>query len=197
MLSLKYRRIRQFINHILLFCLLGIAGSTYANSNNPSKPAANDAWHQWPVMGQADLRWFIFDVYTSILRSEAGQYDSKRSPVSQNIALQIIYQRSISAQDLLKATQQQWQHLGYEVRLINHWMKTLARIFPSVQAGDMLTFVIKQQQGYFYYQKQSQSRWIPLGVLEDRSLADAFMSIWLSPQTEYPRMRQQLLGASS
>ncbi len=151
-------------------------------------------WKQWPAVGKAELRWFVFDVYTSELRSESGRYQENQRPVDQNLVLKITYRRSIDAEDLLEATQEQWLHLGYAQTDIEQWSKVLAEIYPSVSEGDELSFVIHNQQGGFFFRKRTQADWQSLGEIKEPLFSNAFISIWLSPETEYPRLRQQLIG---
>ncbi|WP_175561504.1 chalcone isomerase family protein [Vibrio aerogenes] len=178
---------------------LGFAGNSFAGDIRQSQVAVNDSaavtgWQHWPAVGKANLRWFIFHVYTSELRSENGRFYENKQPVVQNLALQITYHRDIDAKDLLAATQEQWLHLGYNKADIGLWSQVLSDIFPSVSEGDELSFVIENQQGTFYYRKSSQADWQLLGAIHEPSFSDAFLSIWLSPATEYPQLRQQLIG---
>ncbi|MCH1925133.1 chalcone isomerase family protein [Shewanella sp. C32] len=154
--------------------------------------AASATWTQWPSVGQASLSWLWFDVYHSTLRTPSGQYDGQQAP----LALQIRYQREISAQELLDATSEQWQKLGYSTEQIAPWLKQLSAIFPNVTEGDQLVYVSAGEAGDFYYQAKHQSGFKLLGQVTEPALNQAFIAIWLSPQTEYPKLRQQLIGAS-
>ncbi|EPE8512989.1 chalcone isomerase family protein, partial [Vibrio alginolyticus] len=33
-----------------------------------------------------------------------------------------------------------------------------------------------------------------VGIIEDERMNDAFLAIWLSPNTEFPKLRKQLIG---
>ncbi|WP_417760240.1 chalcone isomerase family protein [Shewanella sp.] len=166
----------------LLSLLMSLAVSAQASST----------WSQWPSVGQASLSWLWFDIYHSTLRTPSGQYAGLQAP----LALQIRYQREISAQELLDATREQWQKLGYTTEQIEPWLRQLATIFPNVTEGDQLVYVSAGNSGHFYYQAKRQHQFERVGQITEAALNQAFIAIWLSPQTEYPKLRQQLIGAS-
>ncbi|KFZ37029.1 hypothetical protein HR45_13385 [Shewanella mangrovi] len=149
-------------------------------------------WRQWPSVGNASLSWLWFDIYHSTLRTPDGVYLSEAAP----LALQIQYLRNISAQELLDATREQWQKLGYSKAQIEVWLLELSAIFPSVEEGDQLVYVSAGEHGRFYFQPQGQAHFHSLGHISESTLNRAFIAIWLSPQTAYPKLRRQLIGAS-
>ncbi|NVJ56624.1 MAG: chalcone isomerase family protein, partial [Vibrionaceae bacterium] len=105
----------------------------------------------------------------------------------------IDYQRDISSQQLLEATDEQWQKLGYQTPMRKQWLVQLKTIFPDIKKGQQLAYVTDGKTGQFYYQHKGQVD--AIGSISDETLNDAFLAIWLSPNTQYPKLRKQLIGA--
>ncbi|WP_305817066.1 hypothetical protein [Photobacterium leiognathi] len=141
-------------------------------------------WYQWKTVGQATLTWGLWDIYNSELKTPTGKY----SGLDSNLALIIRYLRDIDKDDLLQATNEQWQHLGYSKQQITPWLTTLSAIWPNVKKGDRLIFVQRNGIGQFYQGTQ------PLGKPLSKSLTRSFIAIWLSPKTDYPELRKQLIN---
>ena len=142
-------------------------------------------WVDWKTVGHSTLRWGFWDIYDAKLKTPSGRYHSR----TQLSALVIQYRRAINKQKLLKATDDQWRHLGIALAQREAWLKVLAGLWVSVRKGDRLTFVLSPSGGHFYRGHQS------LGQVADHKMAQAFMAIWLSKETAYPKLRLQLMGA--
>ncbi|WP_064608688.1 chalcone isomerase family protein [Photobacterium sp. J15] len=142
------------------------------------------AWQSWPAVGDARLKWGPWVIYDSELRTPTGLY---RNDVS-DIALVIKYQRNINKDDLLKATDQQWEHLGIALNKRRQWLAKLDAMWPDVKKGDRLIFVIRGENGFFYQDN------LRIGIIEDKEMSLAFINIWLSPETAYPTIRSRLIG---
>lgn len=169
-----------FLLTLLLLCLFAL------------RPAiAKESWASWPAVGQAEFTWFWFDVYRSTLRTPDGHFHG----LSTDLVLEIEYQRQISAEQLLDATEQQWVAMGYSTQSIQDWLALLKPLFPSVAANDTLYFVAHLEQGSLYFAPQGQAPKL-LGEVDDGNLCQAFLSIWLGPRTQYPKLRKQLIGES-
>ncbi|WP_145587538.1 hypothetical protein [Yersinia aldovae] len=149
-------------------------------------------WATWPTIGSATLRWGPFDIYFSVLRTPTGRYEDGEWPQ----ALSINYQRSITIEELVNATQEQWQAMDISVPAAQQqrWLKQIATIWPAVTSGSQLTFVGDDTGGQFYYRSPSNPHIRPIGGRFDHAFRDAFLAIWLSPATQYPTLRQQLIG---
>ncbi|WP_233353380.1 hypothetical protein [Photobacterium chitinilyticum] len=141
-------------------------------------------WQSWPAVGDARLTWGPWVIYDSELRTPSGDY----RPDSEDLALVIKYQRNIDKEDLLEATDEQWKHLGIPKVKRQQWLNRLAGIWPDVQKGDRLIFVVNRDGGIFYWGNQQ------IGVLPDKEMSMSFLYIWLSPDTSYPDIRRQLIG---
>lgn len=162
-------------------------------------PAAQAAsWPEWPLTGSAKLTWAFFDVYNSQLRTPSGKYRPGDWPQ----ALVINYLRDISSKDLTQATAEQWQALGLLDEANQHqWLQAVQSTWPDVSNGSQITFLADPQGGQFYYRpakdghpdKSAPPQ--PIGEHFSPAFRDAFLSIWLSPSTQYPQLRKGLIGA--
>lgn len=149
-------------------------------------------WLNWRKVGDASLTWGPFSIYTSQLRTPDGRYTG----LQQDQALIITYQRRIDSEELVDATREQWQALGIvdSEPQSTQWLQMLSRIWPNVDVGSQLAFVIHDRQGQFWYRASAQPYFSRLGSVQSIAFSDSFLAIWLSSRSQYPELRQQLLG---
>lgn len=179
----------------LVLCWFFIGTTVQAQSvDGDSGMLSNTEWQQWKTVGEAQLTWFVFDIYTSRLTTPDGEYKVSADVSPHPFALEINYQRDISKQQLLDATDEQWQKLGFNQSFRQQWISNLTSLFPEIKKGDVLTYLTDGKEGVLIYRQAGQQRHQTLGYVKDEGLNDAFLSIWLSPQTEYPQLRKQLIG---
>ena len=172
---------------MVIACLVWISSAA-----NATQPSSNE-WRGWATVGEAQLSMLFFDIYQSELLSPSGSYSVQQDVTPHPLALSITYQRDISQQQLLDATLEQWQKLGFNETETVQWADTLSTIFPDIEEGHNITYVTNGQQGQFFHADQASSSKL-IGVIEDEAFNDAFLSIWLSPNTDYPKLRQGLIG---
>lgn len=157
-------------------------------------PAAHAAdWLNWRKVGSAALTWGPFTVYTSQLRTPDGRY----SGPDRDQALIITYQRDIARDELVGATRDQWQALGIlkSEPQSEAWLGMLDNLWPDVVQGTQLAFVVHNGQGQFWYRATAaQKTFLPLGPAQSDAFSRHFLAIWLDPRTQYPELRQQLIG---
>ncbi|CEO40837.1 chalcone isomerase family protein [Photobacterium kishitanii] len=142
------------------------------------------SWFTWPIVGESTLEWGWWKIYTAQLKTPSGKYIAS----DPNLALIIRYLRDIDKNDLLLATDKQWQHLGISAQQRQQWLNQLAQQWPNVKQGDRLVFVKTVAEGRFYQNGK------PLGKPLSAPLSNAFIAIWLSTDTEYPKLRLKLIG---
>ena len=152
----------------------------------------SDHWQRWPLVGEAELNWFVFDIYRSQLRTPDGSYQVSSDITPHPLVLEIHYLRDITKQQLLDATDKQWQQLSLDEITRAKWIAELADIFPDIREGQQLAYVTDGQQGQFYYSVSGTPSLI--GFISDQQLNDAFLAIWLSAETGYPDLRRKLIG---
>lgn len=175
---------------LLGLCLALAVGSASATSD---RPVSYEGWGQWKVVGEAQLSWLFFDIYRSQLLAPQGTYALSNDVSPHPVALRIEYQRDISREQLLEATLDQWEKMGIDKETRSRWIAKLYDIFPSVADGHQLIYVTDGSLGSFYY-LNSDKPMQKVGRIEDESLNDGFLSIWLGNNTQYPKLRAQLIG---
>ncbi len=148
----------------------------------------------WYLVGKATLSWGFWDIYDSALFTLTGQFlEKKYQADALSLLLLIKYQKNFSAKTLLDATADQWAHLGIEDQNIKRWKKSMTGSWPAVQKGDQLYYFYNGVKGQFFYQQKKKKPYL-YSELTNKAQAKAFIAIWLSPYTAYPKMRTALIG---
>lgn len=166
---------------LLLICMVVFTSTTYAAD-----------WLGWRKVGSATLTWGPFTVYTSQLLTPDGRYGGANG----NCALVITYARDIDREELVEATRDQWRAQGIvqQEPQSETWLRMLGSLWPDVTTGSQLAFVLKNRQGQFWYRAPAQAVFTPLGPLQSAGFSTRFLAIWLDPRTQYPELRQPLIG---
>ncbi|WP_440879084.1 chalcone isomerase family protein [Vibrio natriegens] len=197
MKSLKGKLTKNLISVLLLSGLI-LPVPLYAQSAGADTAHVNTAqWRQWKTVGEAKLTWFIFDIYESRLRAPDGRYQVSADVSPHPIALEIYYKRDVTKKQLLEVTDEQWQKLGIEQSLRQQWLSVLNMMYPTIKKGDELAYVTDGQTGHLLHRRAGDAYPQTVGYVKDEALNDAFLSIWLSPKTEFPKLRKQLIGQVS
>lgn len=181
------------VQYLIAAALALISINAFAVNVAEKDQCKSCAWQQWPTVGRAELSVLFFDVYNSTLLSPTGRYQVTQDLSPHPLALSIEYQRSISQEQLLDATYEQWIKQGYNRVQAKQWIEELTSIFPSVKQGERLTYITDGERGYFEFSPNAKSTQA-LGTIDDEQLNDAFLAIWLSPKTEYADLRRNLIG---
>ncbi len=190
-----------------MLCLSGLAGVDAAMNRTPKVLRGccgigfwalllTPTWANWQdavpgaqIIGTGDFSVFGFDVYNARLWSAARPLAD-----GQPFALELIYRRTISRDDLVKASVDEIKRLGgpsVSPAQLAGWQIQMQQSFVDVQAGTRITGVYLPGQGArFFVGQQLQHE------IDDPQFARAFFDIWLDPRTRSPELREQLLGAS-
>ena len=123
--------------------------------------------------------------------------DDQYTEHDQDQALIITYARDIDRDELVEATRDQWLAQGILQRepRSEAWLQMLRSLWPDVRPGAQLAFVLDDGQGQFWYRASAaQKAFIPLGPRQSEAFSTRFLAIWLDPRTQYPELRQQLIG---
>lgn len=150
-------------------------------------------WQNWPTVGKSSMSWLFLNIFKSELKTPSGQYVDSHTISPQPLALSIVYQRDISKKQLIDATKEQWLNLGYDRSTQQRWLIELESVYTSVKQGEKLVYVTDGLHGEFHFYQQGH-KVKKLGEINSESLNNAFLSIWLSPATDYPSHREKLLG---
>ena len=182
---------KWFYGLLIAISVIGIAQASSPNWQDKTK------WENWPTVGKTSLSWLFLKIFKSELKSPSGTYVESGDVTPHPMALSIIYQRDITKEQLIKATREQWDYLGYSEELQKEWLLTLDKIYTNVSKGERLVYVTDGSKGEFiFYDKSLRPKDFPqhTGKIDSEPLNDAILSIWLSPGTEYPKQRKQLIG---
>jgi len=167
-------------NNLVVFLLLLISANAWSTDWHEALPDAK------PV-GQGELRWFGFKIYSAKLWSQRVPFES-HAP----FALELTYHRHISREHFVKTSSEEIQRL-FEQRFtadkLHEWENLMSRAFPDVNEGDQLIGIFIPGQGCRFYDKNGL-----LAEINDPQFAEAFFSIWLDPRTKDTELRAQLLG---
>lgn len=139
---------------------------------------------QFNKVGEARMEYLFWDVYDATLYTPSGTYTAKQAPVK----FTLTYLRDFDAKDIVKATNEQWQHLG-KPQLSERYADTLLSIWPNIKKGESLTLLTDQQGYSTFFHNENQ-----IGRINDATFAEDFLAIWLSENTSEPTIRNQLLG---
>jgi len=154
-------------------------------------------WASWQdavpgaqIIGTGDFSVFGFDIYNARLWSAARPLAD-----GQPFALELIYRRNVSRDDLVKASVDEIKRLAgssISPAQLAVWQAQMQQSFVDVQAGTRITGVYLPGQGArFFVGQQLQHE------IDDPLFAQAFFNIWLDPRTRSPELRRQLLGTAS
>jgi hypothetical protein len=136
-------------------------------------------------VGNATFTFLFWDIYNSRLFTKTGKYDDNSG---QDLLFKINYLKDISADELIKRTVEQWQHLKYDESKYQHYIPIMKAIWPDIKSGDSLTLYRKNQTTIFYFNNEE------VGNINDKSFSNLFLDIWLSNNTSQPKLRKQLIG---
>ena len=169
--------------HLRLCLLLILFLALAANSAHANTRLNTD---NLQLVGKATLSKLFWTIYDSRLVSHTGEYKG----IEAGLTLELTYQRKISAEQLIDSTREQWQALSlYESEQSEQWLAALKKMWPDVNKSDVLTLQVDENmQSHFFFNNQL------IGVMSDSLFTQHFLSIWLSPNSRYSTLQQQLIG---
>ncbi len=167
----------------LLLCLLLVSCTATAGANwRESVPDAQ-------LVGQGELRFFGFRIYTARLWSPAQPLKADTP-----FALELTYHRSIEREDFVRTSLEEIVRLtrpAPDAALLQRWEAEMQRAFVDVQPGERITGVFLPGIGCRFYAGERLQH-----EVADPQFADAFFSIWLDPRSRDQSLRRKLLGGS-
>lgn len=142
-----------------------------------------EQYKTWKQVGSAKLEVLWFDIYYATLSTPSGTFNGK-SP----FRLEINYLRAFSAEELIEETLNQWQN-KVPVDQQTGWANQLKQLWPNIEEGDRLSFVVDTNQlGHFYFNNKY------LGRIDDADFSKPFSDIWLGTNSQFPKLAKQLRG---
>jgi len=137
------------------------------------------------IRGQARLRVFGFSIHDATLFTQRGEAYVAGKPA----ALQLVYLRSFSAEQLTKSTQEELERVLGPSPTVAADTAKLATCFRDVKASDSFTAITSSPNDLRLYLNGQQTC-----KLNDPQLATRFLSIWLSDKSRSPAMSKKLRG---
>ena len=137
----------------------------------------------WQTVGTAKLTVFLFDIYLAELLSEDGNYQEDGSFI-----LTLTYLRDFDADELIDETFNQFRKPPTDTQAIL-WRERLQQLWPNVKKGDQISFLkMKNGESHFFFNNNYR------GNLIEPEFAQSFAAIWLSDDSEYPKLAAKLKG---
>lgn len=159
----------------LLLALAVVANSALAN------PIQN-----LNEVGSAKLKVLLWNIYESSLYTPSGRFQG----IEPGLALELEYRRNIPKKEFVKYAREEWQKQSLYNARSEDWLASISDILPNVKKGDVIVLKVNsQKESEFYYNNQF------IGKLGSENFTNQFLSIWLSANTSYPKLRDKLVGA--
>ena len=182
--------LHAFAQALVVVCMvwLGACSGVQASSAPVPPPELARDLEKPVLAGSGRLRWLGIPVYEASLWT-APQFVPERFG-AHAFALEIRYARSISGNLLADTSLKQMQALdALPAGRYSEWLQALTGTLPDVKPGDRLTGMHLPGKGLrMYFNGQFHK------AIDDPLLSQSFFAIWLSPATQEPRLRAQLLG---
>ena len=165
-----------------LFVLIWALSLPASFSFAKEPPYIKNMMGQVQLQGLGRLNFWGFHVYDANLYRGAAKD-------SQEFALEVRYQRSLSGEAIANRTMDEMKNLGVADAQATTWGKELASILPNIEPGQTITAVYIPKQGTSLFHDGKKISQIP-----GPDFAKAFFGIWLDSKTSVPKLRADLLG---
>ena len=139
---------------------------------------------QWINIGKADYNWGPFHVYSLFLYTENGQYQENERP----LMLSFKYAKPVEGKNFAITLIKEINKLGISKNNTAKWLEELQQNLPDFSPNDTLSYIALADVGYFVLNDTI------LHHEFDSEFNAAFMAIWLSPNSNFPQLREQLLN---
>ena len=137
------------------------------------------------LVGEARLNVLFWSIYDSSLYTTTGRYFG----VEPKLTLRIHYLRKIESSKLLDRTREEWEKHSIVEQDIETWLEKLASILPDVEKGETLTLQVEDNLSSSFYLNDEL-----IDNVDDAAFTQAFLAIWLSDKSSYPKQQAQLVG---
>ncbi|MFD1806524.1 hypothetical protein ACFSAV_09140 [Pasteurella oralis] len=139
---------------------------------------------QWLNVGKADYNWGPFHVYTISLYTETGHYEENLRP----LMLTFNYAKPIEGKNFAISLVKEIDNLKLKDIDGKQYLVMLKEIFPDISPNDVLNYIALEDRGYFVLNDTI------LDKEFDTQFTQALIAIWLSPNTNFPKLQPKLLG---
>ena len=170
------------MNRAVFGLLLALSFPVTGNTADVAEPVPGVAGFH-PV-GSGQLTWFGLTVYEATLYAPDGSFQAERP-----FALRIDYRFKFSREQLAQSSIEEIEKIHGKRADKELLLSELESVFRDVREGDHIIGVYNPGEGAAFYSDHRL-----LGRIDNPETAQAFFSIWLSPNTPKPDLRAQLLG---
>jgi hypothetical protein len=144
---------------------------------------------EWQRRGSGNTSFLGLRLYHATLWTAGAAPQDAAGVLAGSHALTLRYVRDFSRDTLVEASLREMKRLGATEAELLRWKHDLARVFPNVKAGEVITGLHRPGRGAtFLHQGQ------PTGEVADPEFARRFFGIWLDPKTRDPELRAQLFA---
>jgi hypothetical protein len=137
-------------------------------------------------VGNTTFSVLFWNIYKSKLLTTSGSYPI--DVANEKLIFEIKYLTSISNEDLVELTKEQWQHIGVKEEQYQPFLQELQNIWPNIIEGDTLSLLVNKDNSDFYFNQKY------IGSIEAVGFGQLFIDIWLDDNTSQPELRAELLG---
>jgi hypothetical protein len=135
--------------------------------------------------GSGSLGWFVLTAYDAALWTDARQW-SWQAP----FALTLKYHMGFSTSEIVNRSLDEEKHDNPSLTdaTLANYRATMNGLFPDVKSGDEITGLFSPDGTVQFFHNGKRT-----GQVHDLAFAQAFFGIWLSENTNAPKLREQLL----
>jgi Chalcone isomerase-like len=167
------------------------SGSDVFASNSNTPPAVTEVLVNAKTIGQFRLVVYGFNIYDAKLWAQEGfsaiNYDAE------SFALELRYLRNFSGAMIAERSLKEMRRIGaVSDEKALQWLTMMKKTFPDVKRGDQL-IGIHRPDGTASFTLNGK----PIGEMRDEEFTRLFFGIWLSSKTSEPKMRNELIAATS
>ena len=176
---------------VVLFMMPSVLFATSQTQEKQFKSSFSIIQEQYDFqsIGETTFSILFWDVYKSRLLTTSGSYPINSS--DEQLIYEINYLASISSDDLIKRTREQWDYIGISDQDYKKFLPELKRIWPNIDKGDTLSLLFFNEGSYFYFNQKF------IGGIKDPAFGQMFLDIWLAENTSQPNLRAELLRGNS
>lgn len=168
---------------ILPLIVVLAASPAFAQMDKPQ--AITPYIHATAPYGEGTLKRLLLHVYDAAVWTDDATWS-----MDSTFALEIHYDLDFDNDELADRSIDEMRHVGTVSKAQEpSYHDQLMKIFPNVKSGDVITALYMPGKGLTFYHNDKK-----VGVITDKQFAEGFLSIWLSPNTSEPQLRQALLG---
>ena len=182
-----------FLGLLVALSIAGAPATASAGASTSQRPSASEArllppGVDWQRRGSGETTFLGLRLYRATLWT-AGVAPSDAAVLAAPHALTLRYVRDFSGDTLVEASLREMHRLGATEAQLARWKDDLARVFPDVKVGEVITGLHQPGRGAVFLHQGTTT-----GEVADAEFARRFFGIWLDPKTRDPELRAQLFG---